>query len=567
MKKWVMLILCTLLSLVYVCALAGAEINEVNYPDENFRNYVEKFDTDRDGMLSDEEIEAVKKIDCNAESVRNAKGIELFSNLESLRINENDLTALDLSRNTKLTYFECMDNSLLTTLEVSGNTELTELYCSACNLPELDLSRNTKLTYLDCADNALSALDVSRNTKLNRLECGNNKLTALHVGKNTALTVLGCSNNNLTTLDVSGSIALAALYCSDNKLTALDVSRNTALALLYCDRNELTKLDVSRNIKLDYLCCARNKLTTLNVNGSTKLRYLDCSDNPLSALDVGSNTNLMHLFCSGNRLSTLNVIRNTKLTYLSCHHNKISKLDLSKNTKLSKLCCNNTNLSELNISCNPNLEYLCCENNRISTLDVSQCHYLRLEVDGGKRNTRNQFDCFGRDEEGYPYLKIDKTVTVIAGKTISRPSVELTEATIDGLNYTLNNKKLTAVFTGPEDKKIKKLTVPDSIKVNSKTYKVTEIKAGSCKKLTKLTRVIIGKNVSKIGKDAFNGCKNAKEFIIKTAKLTAKSVESGAFKTGYRKTTTVKCPKKQVDEYQKILTKKGLDRKKTKFTK
>ena len=43
------------------------------------------------------------------------------------------------------------------------------------------------MTNLNCDDNQLSHLDVSKNTALIKLECGDNHLNHLDVSKNTAL--------------------------------------------------------------------------------------------------------------------------------------------------------------------------------------------------------------------------------------------------------------------------------------------------------------------------------------------------------------------------------------------
>ena len=53
------------------------------------------------------------------------------------------------------------------------------------------------VTVLNCTDNQLTALDVSKNTALTELYCYNNQLTALDVSPNTALTNLDCSGNQI----------------------------------------------------------------------------------------------------------------------------------------------------------------------------------------------------------------------------------------------------------------------------------------------------------------------------------------------------------------------------------
>ena len=157
---------------------------------------------------------------------------------------------------------------------------LEELFCLYNQLTALDVSRNTALTELRCDYNQLTSLDVSRNTALTYLDCNNNQLTELDVSRNTALTELDCSGNPLTTLDISMNTALTKLYCAINELTTLDVSRNTALTELNCANNELTTLDVSQNTALTVLSCFSNELPSLNISRNRALTKFDCSYNP-----------------------------------------------------------------------------------------------------------------------------------------------------------------------------------------------------------------------------------------------------------------------------------------------
>jgi len=119
---------------------------------------------------------------------------------------------------------------------------------------------------LECYGNELTSLDVSKNTALTKLLCGGNQLTSLDVSKNTALTELQCGNNQLTSLDVSKNTALTELWCGNNQLTSLDVSKNTALAKLWCEKNQLTSLDVSKNASLMKLNLNDNKFSVSAIN-------------------------------------------------------------------------------------------------------------------------------------------------------------------------------------------------------------------------------------------------------------------------------------------------------------
>ena len=124
----------------------GIEISEENFPDENFREYVgsAEIDTDEDGYLSDDEIEAVTEIDVMDMDIEDLTGIGYFTALKTLYADGNKLTELDLSKNTALDYLSCSDNQL-TELDLGENTALTTLYCGGNQLTELDLRNNTKL--------------------------------------------------------------------------------------------------------------------------------------------------------------------------------------------------------------------------------------------------------------------------------------------------------------------------------------------------------------------------------------------------------------------------------------
>ena len=146
-----------------------------------------------------------------------------------------------------------------------------------------------------------------------------------------------------------------------------------------------------------------------------------------------------------------------------------------------------------------------------------------------------------------------------------------------------NAVKKEVAFITPVSKKRKIFIIPNTVKINGMTYKITQIADNAFrnnKKITKVTirnnirsignnafrgtarlkTVVIGKNVSKIGSYAFSGCKKLKTIIIKTRKLTAKTVSKKAFK-GTPKITTAKVPGNKMKTYKKLLKEKGLNSK------
>ena len=83
------------------------------------------------------------------------------------------------------------------------------------------------------------------------------------------------------------------------------------------------------------------------------------------------------------------------------------------------------------------------------------------------------------------------------------------------------------------------------------------IAANACKGLKKLTTVTGGKNVKKIGKNAFKSCGKLAKLVIKATKLTEKNVKAGAF-SGLAADIEVTCPKGKADEYKTLLLARGL---------
>ena len=283
-KKLLSILLCLVMvvGLLPTAAFAAGsvEINETNFPDANFRSYVQtEFDKDGDKKLSSAEIAAVKEIIASLRGIKNLKGIEFFTALETLNCVQCELTALDVSKNTKLTSLSCWENKL-TALDVSKNTELTSLSCGSNKLTELDVSKNTKLEMLNCRGETLSymkltKLDVSQNKVLKELDCYSIKMKELNVSGCTALEELNCGGNQLTALDVSENTNLTILRCASNQLTALDVSKNLDLKGLYCRDNYLAVLDVSKNSKLESISCGKNGLTSLDLDKNKEITYVN----------------------------------------------------------------------------------------------------------------------------------------------------------------------------------------------------------------------------------------------------------------------------------------------------
>ena len=276
-KMMKMVVIALALSYVFAGAISveakNIGINETNFPDPSFMQYVElKFDKNKDGLLSDKERNAVKKLDIGPDSEYRAtlkfpspgtlEGIEYFPELKELICRYNNLSSLDVSKNKNLEELYC-NNNKLEKLDVHKNKKLNILWCSSNNLKTLDVSQNRELKELWCGTNQISKIKLNR--KIETLELSLNRCNTLNVKNLKNLKFLGCEENEIKKLDVSKNKKLDGLYCGFNKLRKLDVTHNTRLTILHCSNNKLRRLDLSNNKRLGELFFWDNCMITGNL--------------------------------------------------------------------------------------------------------------------------------------------------------------------------------------------------------------------------------------------------------------------------------------------------------------
>ncbi|MBQ5986775.1 MAG: hypothetical protein IJL59_05885, partial [Clostridia bacterium] len=254
-------------------------LNEDNFPDRMFRNWLISGDErpeyttvmQEDGTVTryytDGQAKSVTHLHVEGREIASLAGIAYFPNLTHLYCGQrwdefetisNYLTELDLSHNTKLVCLS-LENNLLTALDVSMLPALKSLACgNNPRLTTLTVGSHAKLHYLSCKNAALTALDVSGCTGLTELDCSFNPLRSLTLTP--SLEQLNCSSCSLTELDVSVLPQLTWLDCAQNQLTTLDVFSNAALKTLCVNGNALTEVNLSQNESLAVLNCYGNKI-------------------------------------------------------------------------------------------------------------------------------------------------------------------------------------------------------------------------------------------------------------------------------------------------------------------
>ena len=289
------------------------EINETNFPDATFREYVKRFDNNRNGKLSTSEINVVKNIDVSEKNIKSIKGVEFFADLEELECVKNKISDINVSKNTKLKKLNCEWNEL-NTLDVTKNIALNELRCGINNLTTLDLKNNKNLKVLWCYTNRLKNLDISQNTSLREVFCAKNEISNLDLSKNTELKVLDIGENYLEKLDLSNNIKLEKLKIYTNKFK---------------------NIDISNNLELGELDCQENLIENINLKNNKKLYYLDCSNNKLKTLDLSNNGGLMSLLISKNQFKDINISLLKELSIFQCDKNKLTSLYTANNPRLT----------------------------------------------------------------------------------------------------------------------------------------------------------------------------------------------------------------------------------------
>ncbi|MDO5100829.1 MAG: hypothetical protein Q4D52_04620 [Eubacteriales bacterium] len=121
-------------------------ISEENFPDSNFRQFVEQYDIDHNLILDIGEREAVQHLYGNEKNFASLKGIEYFPELLELYCAKNQLTELDLRANPKLSAVYCSRNQL-TKLRFASDCKLRSLGIQYNQLESVDITGMTDLIY------------------------------------------------------------------------------------------------------------------------------------------------------------------------------------------------------------------------------------------------------------------------------------------------------------------------------------------------------------------------------------------------------------------------------------
>ncbi|HEY3403959.1 MAG TPA: two-component regulator propeller domain-containing protein, partial [Ohtaekwangia sp.] len=219
-------------------------------PDANFRSCLKEAHpfafTDADSLIL-AETPNITLIDCANRSITDLTGVEHFTDLISLLVDQNPLTTIpSLSGLSHLVSLTCRQTGMTTLPDLSGCHELMVLIAGSNHLSAFpDLTANPKLQSLDLGDNDIPLVpDLSYLPELQWLFLSNNPITILpDLSPNDKLKALLIGGLQITEApDLSALHNLETIDINDNNLTVFPAVNNTSLKVVIAYDNDFTEL-------------------------------------------------------------------------------------------------------------------------------------------------------------------------------------------------------------------------------------------------------------------------------------------------------------------------------------
>ncbi|WP_428230575.1 T9SS type A sorting domain-containing protein [Flavobacterium sp.] len=297
-------------------------------PDANFEQKLVNLALDDEvngAIIVTPKISSLTSLDVTGLKIKDLTGIEEFISLTYLNCSYNQLTNLNVTKNTLLRKFICEHNSL-TSLDVSKNIDLGEFLCNNNKLTALDVSKNKELSYFYCDYNQIAVLDVSKNTDMRTLYCNDNQLLSV----------------NLKNGNIYGLFAYANMRRNPN-LTCVQLDKNTS--------NNESSFYADAGVRFSYTSDCPTYTTIPDSNFEDKLIVLKIDKDGKNGIVATSSISVItSLDVSSSSIADLTGIQDfTALKTLNCSSNQLVNLDFSKNLNLTNINCKNNNLEKLNL--------------------------------------------------------------------------------------------------------------------------------------------------------------------------------------------------------------------------
>lgn len=315
MKK--RLLTLAMLALAMTGAKASVVINSTNFPDENFRAQVaEAFDSDGDGTISDEEMEA-NGGHHNFDRVSNLKGIELLTSITELQIinypDEPGLTTFDYEL-PNLHWLEFYDQvGSLTTVDATKCTNLEDFGVieNPAGLSTLKLPSSLKSLNL-CYAPLVKTFDPKQFPNLQTMSLlGNTGITDLDFSNHKSI-------QNISVVGYDEPYQLNSLNMVNcPELTNIDIKVCTIKSLTFKSLPEMLSILVHES-----------DITNMLVDDLSQLGSIEAHNNVLGTLTLNNLPAIYGLSCESNKLQTLIIDKCPGMNGINAEHNRLMWLDL-----------------------------------------------------------------------------------------------------------------------------------------------------------------------------------------------------------------------------------------------
>ena len=243
----------------------------------------------------------VEDLSCTDMGIIDTQGLQYFENLISLALVSNEISKIDLSKNTNLKELNLLSNNL-SSIDLSNNSKISSLVLSNNNLIQLDVSNLIGLEFLYVYENRLEALNISQNKKLITLNATINQLKNIDLSNNQELISLSIGDNKITEIDfLQSSPDITDLDISENKIKHIDLSKQIGLKFFLAFDNQLEKLTgvSEEHIFLNHINLMNNQFNAIPVglfDIPDKNAFIQLSKNPLSVNAIAELNTLSATF-------------------------------------------------------------------------------------------------------------------------------------------------------------------------------------------------------------------------------------------------------------------------------
>ena len=252
-----------------------APVDASTFPDSIFRNYVsEHIDLSRNGILNAKEVESVKHLDVSNLGIRSLQGIEYFTELESLDCSGNELTSLDLSKNSNLQELDAEDNVREVAIADDNGFELS-------SLPGFEPRRASGWQggHLEAGMLYFDSREVSYAYAVGRTLSSGESTVRFRLRASQPLFVCELDELNFPDAAFRAVVASQVDTSGDNRLDSDEIARITSLDVSNLGIRSLQGIEYFT--ELESLDCSDNELTSLDLSRNAKLQVLNAEDNQL----------------------------------------------------------------------------------------------------------------------------------------------------------------------------------------------------------------------------------------------------------------------------------------------